>query len=464
MTTMNNNTEMQEVMHVCCNCEEKFAESEMHEVDGEWYCDDCFDEYFTTCDNCGEVIDRDDAYCTPNGEVYCEDCFNENCVVCERCGETIWNDDATEVQTGSDSSTQYWCEECVRFYATQCDECGEWFSDRLDYVYATWDGNRVCNDCIDNGDYTSCDRCGDWVHVDDVFTDDNGDEYCPNCYEQERRSQRAIYGYHDYPSGHHWYRLSRPNETDRYKFLHFGIELEIDRGGEDGEKAREIKSTFNLRGDYDITCMHDGSLNNGFELISQPATLQYHLKDYGWQKAMKKAESLGYVSHNGGTCGLHVHVDREYFRGAFENPEDSFVILTQNNLDWLKAFSRRKNWGYCTFMNRSDGYEFTPDSFKGTDDNSALEYISSVRQNNRGHGVAMNYAGFATIEFRFFRGTLKFQSFAASLQLVEMMCYAAKHFRKEQLCNVNLKWFKRFATRRGYDEFNAYLKERGIMA
>ena len=465
MTTMNNNTEMQEVMHVCADCGEEFAESAMREVDGEWYCEDCFDERFTVCARCGEIIEQDEAYFSPDGEPYCEDCFNDNCVVCERCGETIWSDNAFEVRTSTRGATQEWCEDCADNYATRCEDCGEWFSDSINYIrYVLGVERNVCEDCLsESGDYTICDGCGEWYHVDDITTDDDGDEYCPRCW-RNLNNERAIYGYHNYPSGHHWYRLSRPNETDRYKNLYFGVELEIDRGGESNEKAKTIKEAFNLRGDYDITCMHDGSLDNGFELISQPATLQYHLKDYGWQKAMKKAEQLGYVSHNGGTCGLHVHVDREYFNGSFENPEDSFVILTQNNLDWLKTFSRRKRWNYCQFMNRSDGYEFTPESFKGADDNTALEYISNVRNSNRGHGVAMNYAGYATIEFRFFRGTLKFQSFAASLQLVEMMCYAAKHFRKEQLCNVNLKWFKRFAKRRGYDEFNAYIAERGIMA
>ncbi len=457
----NNNEEKR----ICCNCEQSFNEDEMHYVDGEWYCDECFDEFYTVCDCCGDIVDRAEARLAPNGDNYCESCFDDNCTYCDHCGDAIWRDDVEVVNIrydGCDYESEDWCISCARYHATRCDCCGDWFIDGHGLLTDVSNGDTVCDNCLDNdSDYVRCEECGAWCHIDDAHQDDDGDWYCDDCYDDERDG--TIFGYHNYPSGHHWYRLQRPNETDRYKFLHFGIELEIDRGGESCDKAKAIKEAFNIRDTHDITCMHDGSLNNGFELISQPATLQYHLKDYGWRQAMKKAETLGYVSHNGGTCGLHVHVDREYFRGAFENPEDSFIILTQNNLDWLKQFSRRKNWGYCEFQN-INGFEFTPESFKSTDENSSLEYIEKVRRDNRGHGVAMNYAGNATIEFRFFRGTLKFQTFAASLQLVEMMCYAAKHFRKEQLCNVNLKWFKRFAVRRGYSEFNAYIKERGIVA
>ena len=58
---------------------------------------------------------------------------------------------------------------------------------------------------------------------------------------------------------------------------------------------------------------------------------------------------------------------------------------------------------------------------------------------------------------------IDFKLEVASMQLVEMMAYAAKHFRLEQLCNVDYHWFKRFAEKRGYEEYLQYLKDRAIL-
>lgn len=460
----NNEITLHEGEHICEECGAIYNESEMREVNGKWYCTDCFDDKFTTCVYCGEIIEQDDARYDPDGEPCCDDCFDERCFICEHCGEVCWQDDRNTVYTQNGRygwNFEDWCDSCRDRHATQCDRCGEWYSDD-DEQCQHLDGVdlNICSDCIDN--YTRCSQCGEWVESDDAYYDDYGDPYCESCYDDLGDNGCEILSYHDYPRDHFWYRLNRPAEDDRHKFLQFGIELELCEGGENSANAAEIKDAFNMHNKYDVVCMRDGSLDDGFEIISQPATLQYHLKDFGWQKAMKAAQGLGYVSHNGGKAGLHVHVDRQYFNGAFENPEVAFIILTQNNLDWLKKFSRRKNWGYCQFQN-VEGVTFTPDNFKDSDENSSLEYIERVRGYNHGHHVAMNYDGYSTIEFRFFRGTLKFQTFAASLQLVEMMCYAAKHLRKEQLCNVDLKWFKCFAKRKNYAEFNAYLAERGIM-
>ena len=37
-------TEYRETHFVCDNCEEVKNKSEVHEIDGDWYCDDCIEE------------------------------------------------------------------------------------------------------------------------------------------------------------------------------------------------------------------------------------------------------------------------------------------------------------------------------------------------------------------------------------------------------------------------------------
>ena len=60
----------------CCNCDEILDESDIYwGADELPYCEDCWSEYFTTCDDCGTTIYRDDARFT-DWHVYCSDCYD----------------------------------------------------------------------------------------------------------------------------------------------------------------------------------------------------------------------------------------------------------------------------------------------------------------------------------------------------------------------------------------------------
>lgn len=439
--------------------------------DGKFYCEscqDCFDE----CVECGELINTfgEGQYVYGEGW-FCEDCIDRYLTRCNHCGSCVREDDARTVYentSGGGLVERIWCDDCARRYAWQCSECDEWFSDNVSSNRTVHD-DYICNTCRDDH-YYCCDGCDEYVHVDDAYSDDdNRNHYCETCWNRrEESSGQIIYGYHDYPS--HW--EFRNHETEvadyqtRHKSLHIGIESELDRGGYSHENALRITTAMGYPANesLEFKCSRDGSLNDGFEIISMPATLEYHLQKYKWEAGMKEAVALGYESHDANTCGLHFHFDREYFKDSMTNPEEAFVILASNNTDWLKRFSRRTKYDYCAFV---DAAPFVVDDFKTTDPDKQVitqGRLDNLRRCYRGHGSALNFANYGTIEIRFIRGTLKYSTFVASLQLMEMLGYAVKHFRKEQLVNIDLKWFKRFANRKGYAEFITYLAERGIMA
>jgi hypothetical protein len=89
-----------------------------------------------------------------------------------------------------------------------------------------------------------------------------------------------------------------------------GVELEFDCGGENNENAKSLLDIANKNGEH-IYCKHDGSLNEGFEIVSHPMTLDYHLHEMKWCEVMEEALSLDYLSHNTSTCSLHIHVNRD---------------------------------------------------------------------------------------------------------------------------------------------------------
>ena len=44
-------------------------------------------------------------------------------------------------------------------------------------------------------------------------------------------------------------------------------------------------------------CKHDGSLDEGFEIVTHPMTLDFHLHRMPWERIVEEAKRLGYTSH-----------------------------------------------------------------------------------------------------------------------------------------------------------------------
>jgi hypothetical protein len=65
-------------------------------------------------------------------------------------------------------------------------------------------------------------------------------------------------------------------QTNDDNYLFLGAEIEVDNGDDRYYCAETVVSTMN---DF-LYCESDGSLDDGFEMITQPATLNYHKSIY----------------------------------------------------------------------------------------------------------------------------------------------------------------------------------------
>lgn len=430
-----NENVLEKVQIVCAHCGEIIAEGEAHKVAGEFYCGDCFDEYFTECECCGDVVPRCDLQAVIFGY--------------DRYYGHIYED---------------WCERCAENNATRCEECGGLVADDLaEHIGAT--GNWVCLECLEN-DYFECAECGEYFPNNEAYLSHcHCGDVCESCHDEEVANE-AIHDYHDGPRPLNWNTYKgHDNIYDlRRKTLFVGVELEISGGGEDSDNAREIVAAAGYDVDESIVCEHDGSLDDGFELISTTADVDYHINDYGWKAIMETALDLGYTSHDAGCCGLHVHMDRMYFTDCLESPTMLASLILVNNQDWLINFSRRQYFGYCNFPTHVE--KFTAKRFEA--DKNACEYFELNRLKDvsswmGGHSKALNFDGHATLEVRFNRGTLNFSTFVATLQFVQLYADAIKFSPTfERACEIDLAWFVKQASKRGYEEFLNYLDKRGI--
>lgn len=221
--------------------------------------------------------------------------------VCNSCGCSLPTGKLTEFDG------ERMCADCLQARTVLCLDCGT-------RIYRSENSGTsehpLCQDCHDDH-YTYCERCGRMIHNDAAhYIDDSDYPYCRSCYEIE--CDRSIHEY-NYKPDPIFYGLG-----DRF----LGVELEIDEGGEDESAANNILHAGNRSGEH-IYCKHDGSLHEGFEIVSHPMTLDYHMTVMPWRAITDKARRLGYTSHQAETCGLHIHVNRTSFGESAEEQDEA---------------------------------------------------------------------------------------------------------------------------------------------
>ena len=185
------------------------------------------------------------------------------------------------------------------------------------------------------------------------------------------------------------------------------------------------------------------------ELVTHPMSLDYH-KNYQWEEIMKKAISLGYRSHQTSTCGLHIHVNRSCLGETHDEQEDvisRILFFVETHWAELLRFSRRSEYSMNRWAARY-GYE-----------KSGREILDKAKKGNNGRYAAVNLMNWATIEFRLFRGTLKYNTLIAAIELVNEICDLAIRLTDEGI--EKMSWSE-FVEGIGAPELIEYLKERRL--
>lgn len=351
-----------------------------------------------TCDSCGKTCSAEQLI-EFDGQLLCPACLESATILCVRCGTRIWKD-----ENAGDQRTP------------------------------------LCQHCYD-AHYLTCSRCGRIIHQDDAYyEDDDGDEpLCYACYTRHH-SERGINDY--------YYKPTPVFHGSGPRF--FGVELEIDGAGEDSSSAEKLLNIANARGDL-LYCKHDGSLDDGFELVTHPMSPEFHMRNMPWAEILRKAIEMGYTSHQAGTCGLHVHVNRNAF-GPVEPYQDVVIarILYFFEKHWeeLLKFSRRTQRQLDQWAARY-GYKEQP--------REILEHAKKGRHGGR--YTCVNLTNADTIEFRMFRGTLKLNTLLATLQLVDRICDVALCLTDDEIKAMSWTTFVSGCTA---PELVQYLKERRL--
>lgn len=346
--------------------------------------------------------------------------------VCHHCGEAHH---LTELR---DFDGRLYCSTCLETLTEVCDCCGQRFM--RNELHQEQD-LALCYSCLDS--YAYCTQCGRLVPDDELhYLGDNG--YCDSCYEA-RISYRGVESYYYKPEPIFY------GTGGRY----LGVELEVDEGGESDSRACQLMSLANYSHEH-IYIKHDGSLSDGFEIVTHPMTLDYHMTVMPWAELLTEAVHMGYLSHQSGTCGLHVHVSRSALGDSLTEQEDviaRILFFVENHWNELLKFSRRTR----------DQIEQWASRYGRKDDPKAV--LDHAKKNHYQRYKCVNLTNYSTIEFRMFRGTLKLNTLLATLQLVDKICEVALCLSDQEM--QNLTWAD-FAVGCRAPELVQYLKERRL--
>lgn len=300
-------------------------------------------------------------------------------------------------------------EQCIEWlydhdYIRRCDDCNEW--EWCQHMSSTWaEDDNICRSCIENSYtyseyydahvYSECardalDRNGRTVTIhedDDVFHyDDDEDMYVHNEYSP---AVRLIGNYHSSKN----FQRPQPSAWTRLKKRYMGVELEVEvPGGDRIGKVERLHKVINGE-EFGAKAFfeNDGSLSNGFEIITQPMGLDAHKEMWAWLKDPQSVRGLR--SHNTSTCGLHVHISKENLT-KLQIAKIVTFINDPGNESLIRAVARRYAEGYCKIKGKKIGTaHYSEDRYE-----------------------AVNITPRKTIEFRIFKGSLKYESVMAAIQ------------------------------------------------
>ena len=401
----------------CANCGELHDKEKMTCTDIGYVCSECLERDFTCCSDCGVWVHNDDI-CMVDGDWHCSECLEYYFTCCSDCGVWVHNDNTRTVRINRAGYEADVCAQCCDDSYSYCTACGAYVRNE-EGTDRTYDGEWRCYECLNNSDYfIYCESCDTYyIESDMSFSESRQEWFCPNCYEEDEEDEEDDKVIQSYHSGHkgglqffEW-----PHERAQNQQLYYGIELEVENIMNRYDIETIAKETLQVLDTELWHCEHDGSLTDGCEFISQPITFAY-LHSPRVERKIKSALALlsskGARSYDTSHCGLHFHVSRA---GLTPQAIVNLLVMTTRFKEVIFKLSRRTQTNFQQWSRTYDEItELTP-AIKSDIKDDTIPYCNFDRY------CMINLTNRATVEFRFFRGTLNPDSFYGSLNFIAFL-------------------------------------------
>lgn len=289
-----------------------------------------------------------------------------------------------------------------------CNDCD--VLEHEDNHTTCYDDYWVCESCADN--YRWSERQQTYITEDDYYDEEEDEEDDDDgfCHIGSYHSSKRFLGH-------------IPSTFDQHKkpiYLGLELEMEIGESHQRDEKAGQLLNAIGIaqvdgKNYRYAMCEQDGSLDFGFEMVTGYTGLDTHAK----QLEFFKTPFRGAKSHDTRTCGLHVHICKSD-ASLLHCAKMVLFINESANQKLVRAIARRDGAHYSKILNKKASYNWLKNG-KGNSKQTRIQQLNQDRYE------ALNFQNEKTIEFRIFKGTLKYESIMASLEFT----YATWFFCKD---------------------------------
>jgi hypothetical protein len=311
----------------------------------------------------------------------------------------------------------------------------------------------VCESCLSEN-YTFSDRRDEYIS-----NEDYEEEMCEDDEDDEDDDGGLIGSYH---SSKKFLRHIPSSADNRNPQVYVGMELEVEVRDTHSinSVAQELIDDVEKYSAPDgkkhtyMALESDGSLDRGFEMVTGWTGLDVHRK----QLEFFKQPWHGVRSHDTRTCGLHVHIskaDMTLFHGA----KLSLFIHDSNNQKLVKDIARRTGASYAKVLNKKADYAWLHNA-KRSSDNVKFQ----LTRLNADRYEALNFHNEETVEFRMFKGTLRYETQIACLEFAYMSWFFTRDTGINSLTTENfINFICETNNRRDSKYLRRYLKDKGYV-
>ena len=329
--------------------------------------------------------------------------MGEEIEICDICGGAHFSDNDRMIFI--EEEEQLICDDCANHHYYRCSNCGEWTKNPLTMT----DGDYICNECFETGDYYICDDCGNVIdpYIESV-TIRNDNVYCEDCasgHTDPNEEYVHEYGYSPrimFNDGEELYR--NPKKGERY----FGLEIETECTG-DVLEIVEDEDYYWATYDSSIQCLQGGC---AAEIVTQPTTLK------AWQNYSDTFfDALEYNCDTNTSCGLHIHVNRD---SVSDETIEKAILFISKHYEKVRIFADRLMCNICSYAgNNLERYkDYYPNSKSIKEE---INIIKKGKDNVQYKYLAINILHKNTYEFRIFNSTVNKDRILAYIEFVDAL-------------------------------------------
>jgi hypothetical protein len=311
----------------------------------------------------------------------------------------------------------------------------------------------------ERGPVVECRDCGTTIFESESFdipAREGRGRLCAHCREERRNAARVIHDYSYKPVPN--FITVDPVDHNLTTKIFEGLEQEVEcpdnenneEDEDDDDYEGEERGTPPIYGKKIIKrflepkkwfyLKHDGSIGNGFELVTHPASLSGHYS-LPWKELCAYYKRLGIRADDTSTCGLHIHTNKDIMPPEHQIRLSYFVA---SNRGRMEAIARRPECSYAAFK-RLDG-------------------SPSTLNRSSGKYEALNWNPPQTVEFRLFKGTVDYKTVMASIEFVHAAVTYTAGCSLDHLKLTRSVWpsFLKHVDDSKYKFLADYLKVRGV--